>query len=117
MWALNQAISIHQNECEFISSRSSIESLIPLLGSNYSHRLKYLVELELQPACTIERPPRSKLAGTKAFMAIGALRGEPHSFMHGLESFFCVLFWVCIHHDSFNENGKVERRIVPNYEQ
>lgn len=30
--------------------------------------------------------------GTKAFMAIGALLGEPHSFMHDLESFFWVLF-------------------------
>ncbi|KAI1839802.1 hypothetical protein JX266_013989 [Neoarthrinium moseri] len=29
--------------------------------------------------------------GTRAFMAIGALLGEQHSFMHDLESFFCVL--------------------------
>ncbi|KAL8284310.1 hypothetical protein RB600_008939 [Gaeumannomyces tritici] len=37
--------------------------------------------------------------GTRAFMAIGALLGEQHSFMHDLESFFCVLFWICIHCD------------------
>ena len=36
--------------------------------------------------------------GTKAFMAIGALDGEKHSFMHDLESFFWVLFWICIHY-------------------
>ena len=30
--------------------------------------------------------------GTKVFMAIGALKGEQHSFMHDLESFFWVLF-------------------------
>ncbi|TIC97167.1 hypothetical protein CH35J_006569 [Colletotrichum higginsianum] len=41
--------------------------------------------------------------GTRAFMAIGALLGEQHSFMHDLESFFWVLFWICIHYD---ENGK-----------
>ena len=35
--------------------------------------------------------------GTRAFMAIGALLGEQHSFMHDLESFFWVLFWICIH--------------------
>lgn len=35
--------------------------------------------------------------GTKVFMAIGALYGEPHSFMHDLESFFWVIFWICIH--------------------
>jgi hypothetical protein len=37
--------------------------------------------------------------GTRAFMAIGALLGEQHSFMHDLESFFWVLFWICIHCD------------------
>ncbi|OAQ62490.1 serine threonine-protein kinase sgk2 [Purpureocillium lilacinum] len=37
--------------------------------------------------------------GTRAFMAIGALLGQHHSFMHDLESFFWVLFWICIHYD------------------
>ncbi|KAK5652988.1 hypothetical protein OQA88_9468 [Cercophora sp. LCS_1] len=36
--------------------------------------------------------------GTRAFMAIGVLWGEQHSFMHDLESFFWVLFWICIHY-------------------
>jgi hypothetical protein len=36
--------------------------------------------------------------GTEVFMAIGALRGEKHSFMHDLESFFWVLFWICIYY-------------------
>ena len=55
--------------------------------------------------------------GTKVFMAIGALLGEPHSFMHDLESFFWVLFWICIHWDGLNEKGKVKRRIVRKYEK
>lgn len=38
--------------------------------------------------------------GTQAFMAIGVLRGEQnHSFMHDLESFFWVFFWICIHYN------------------
>lgn len=37
--------------------------------------------------------------GTKVFMSIGALYGEPHSFMHDLESIFWVLLWVCVHWD------------------
>ncbi|KAJ2891330.1 hypothetical protein MKZ38_000561 [Zalerion maritima] len=41
--------------------------------------------------------------GTRAFMVIGALLGEQHSFMHDLESFFWVLFWICIH---YNGPGK-----------
>ena len=36
--------------------------------------------------------------GTRAFMAVGALLGEQHSFMHHLESFFWVLFWTCSHY-------------------
>ena len=35
--------------------------------------------------------------GTRIFMAIGALKGEEHNFMHDLESFFWVLLWMCVH--------------------
>ncbi|KAK3347077.1 hypothetical protein B0T25DRAFT_592995 [Lasiosphaeria hispida] len=38
--------------------------------------------------------------GTRTFMAIGALLGEQHSFVHDAESFFWVLFWICIHYDT-----------------
>jgi hypothetical protein len=50
--------------------------------------------------------------GTRAFMAIGVLLGEQHSFMHDLESFFWVLFWICIHYDGPNEG-----RAVPEFDQ
>jgi hypothetical protein len=39
-------------------------------------------------------------------MAIGALLSEQHSFMRDRESFFWVLFWICIHCDGPSE-GKV----------
>lgn len=39
------------------------------------------------------------MTGTKVFMAIGVLQNEKHSFMHDLESFFWVLFWICTHYD------------------
>ncbi|EWC48669.1 hypothetical protein DRE_01891 [Drechslerella stenobrocha 248] len=45
-------------------------------------------------------------AGTRAFMAIGALLGEQHSFMHDLESIFWVLFWICIHYGAPGEHFK-----------
>jgi hypothetical protein len=48
--------------------------------------------------------------GTRAFMAIGVLLGEKHSFMHDLESFFWVLFWICIHYDGPNGASRVVRR-------
>jgi hypothetical protein len=50
--------------------------------------------------------------GTRAFMAIGALLGEQHSFMHDLESFFWVLFWICIHYD-----GPDRSRVVPEFDK
>ncbi|WVO14344.1 hypothetical protein L204_101976 [Cryptococcus depauperatus] len=39
------------------------------------------------------------MTGTRAFMAIGILQGDKHSFMYDLESFFWGLFWICIHYD------------------
>jgi hypothetical protein len=50
--------------------------------------------------------------GTWAFMAVGALQGEQHSFMHDLESFFWVLFWICIHCD-----GPKKDRVVARFDQ
>ncbi|KAH8686421.1 hypothetical protein BGZ61DRAFT_355179, partial [Ilyonectria robusta] len=42
--------------------------------------------------------------GTVAFMAIGALPGnKKHSIKHDVESFFWVLFWICIH---YKKHGK-----------
>ncbi|XXH02048.1 hypothetical protein Hte_008413 [Hypoxylon texense] len=50
--------------------------------------------------------------GTRAFMAIGVLRGHQHSFEHDLESFFWVLFWICIHY-----NGPDKKRVVPEFDK
>lgn len=36
--------------------------------------------------------------GTKIFMAIGALNGDSHTFIHDLKSFFWVIFWICVHY-------------------
>jgi len=58
----------------------------------------FLIDLDL--AIKIDRENASgapSKTGTKVFMAIGALYGEDHNFMHDLESFFWVLFWACIH--------------------
>lgn len=78
----------------------------------------FLIDYDLAIQTTSDRASGApSKTGTKAFMAIGALRGEPHSFMHDLESFFWVLFWICIHYDGLNEKGKVKCRIVPDYEK
>jgi hypothetical protein len=48
-------------------------------------------------------------------MAIRALLGEQHSFMHDLESFFWVLFWICIHCKGPDESRVVARFDKWNY--
>ncbi|KAH8727358.1 hypothetical protein GQ44DRAFT_738332 [Phaeosphaeriaceae sp. PMI808] len=68
----------------------------------------FLIDLDL--ANKIERANASEApskTGTKVFMAIGALYGEDHNFMHDLESFFWVLFWVCVH---WNGPGRSKSR-------
>ncbi|CAD6454337.1 86454505-3836-429b-94a0-5ea2f7e49227 [Sclerotinia trifoliorum] len=58
----------------------------------------FLIDLDL--AVKINREKASgapSKTGTKVFMAIGILYGEHHSFMHDLESFFWVFFWICVH--------------------
>lgn len=69
----------------------------------------FLIDLDL--AIKIDRENASgapSKTGTKVFMAIGALYGdEDHNFMHDLESFFWVLFWICVH---WNGPGLPRRR-------
>ncbi|KAK0728902.1 hypothetical protein B0T26DRAFT_810694 [Lasiosphaeria miniovina] len=61
----------------------------------------FLIDLDLAVREQREGASGAKgKTGTRAFMAIGALLGEQHSFMHDLESFFWVLFWICIHYDA-----------------
>jgi hypothetical protein len=67
----------------------------------------FLIDLDL--AIREERDGASGAngkTGTRAFMAIGSLLGEKHSFMHDLESFFWVIFWICIHYEGPG-NGRV----------
>lgn len=45
-------------------------------------------------------------------MAIRALLGEQHSFMHDLETFFWVLFWICIQYE-----GPGLGRVVPRFDK
>ncbi|KAI1524021.1 hypothetical protein PtrEW4_009834 [Pyrenophora tritici-repentis] len=74
----------------------------------------FLIDLDLAIKEDREKPSGSRgKTGTRAFMAIGVLlEDEMHSFMHDLESFFWVLFWICIHYD-----GPSKGRVVPQFEK
>ena len=61
----------------------------------------FLIDLDLAIKENREKPSGARgKTGTRAFMAIGVLHDdEQHSFMYDLESFFWVLFWICIHYN------------------
>ena len=73
----------------------------------------FLIDLDLAIKEQREKPSGAQgKTGTRAFMAIGLLYGEKHSFVHDLESFFWVLFWICIHYI-----GPDKGRIMPRFDK
>ncbi|UKZ74422.1 hypothetical protein TrVFT333_002090 [Trichoderma virens FT-333] len=70
-------------------------------------RKGFLIDLDLAIRESREKASGAKgKTGTRAFMAIGLLFGEEHCFMHDLESFFWVLFWVCVNYDGPDKSVK-----------
>jgi hypothetical protein len=78
--------------------------------------LGFLTDLDLTIKEDREKPSEARgKTGTRAFMAIGILYdNEQHSFMHDLESFFWVLFWICIHYNG-SQGGVVQQFDKWNY--
>ncbi|KAK0655455.1 hypothetical protein B0T16DRAFT_451132 [Cercophora newfieldiana] len=82
----------------------SINNLLINEDLSNPSRPSFLIDLDLAIKEDREGASGAKgKTGTRAFMAIGALLGKQHSFIHNLESFFWVLFWICIH---YNGPGK-----------
>ncbi|KAI1286608.1 hypothetical protein F5Y03DRAFT_380583 [Xylaria venustula] len=91
----------------------SINNLMINEGKKESCVSSFLIDLDL--AIRIDRIEASGakgITGTRAFMAIGILMGEDHTFMDDLESFFWVLFWICIHY-----NGDGLARVVSEFDE
>ncbi|KAJ5106866.1 hypothetical protein N7456_003541 [Penicillium angulare] len=72
--------------------------------------LSFLINLDL--AIREERngvTGANRKTSMRAFMAIGLLLGEKHSFMHDLELFFWVIFWICIYYKGPNKERTIPR--------
>lgn len=99
LMALHQCVEGHESlllRANILHRDISINNLL----INEEQTGAFLIDLDLAIKLPRETPSGAKgKTGTWAFMAIGALLGEQHSFMHDLESFFWVLFWICIHYD------------------
>ena len=71
----------------------------------------FLIDLDLAVKLSDDKASGApSKTGTKIFMAIGVLYGERHTFMHDLESFFWVLFWVCVHWNGPDKHRSKVRR-------
>ncbi|KJZ68575.1 hypothetical protein HIM_12037 [Hirsutella minnesotensis 3608] len=105
--ALEGCIEGHQSlyKAGFLHRDISINNLMINEDDENPSRRAFLIDLDLAIKTQREGASGAKgKTGTRAFMAIGALLGnEQHSFMHDLESFFWVLFWICVH---YNGPGK-----------
>ena len=68
----------------------------------------FLIDFDLSiKTDDIEASGAPSKTGTKVFMAIGALRGDHHSFIYDIESLLWALFWISIH---WNGPGKKARK-------
>ena len=113
--ALEGCIEGHKSlrRAGFLHRDISINNLIINKDDNNPSWSSFLVDLNL--AIKDQRKGASGAkgkTGTRAFMAVGALLGEQHSFMHDLELFFWVLFWICIHC-----GGPGKSRVVPEFDK
>lgn len=71
----------------------------------------FLIDLDLAIKVKDHEPSGApSRTGTKVFMSIGALLGDQHNFMLDLESFFWVFFWICVHYEGLDEDGKMRER-------
>ncbi|KAF3768304.1 hypothetical protein M406DRAFT_251055 [Cryphonectria parasitica EP155] len=113
--ALESCIAGHESlyRAGFLHRDISINNLIINEDPDNPSWQSYLIDLDL--AIEIQRDGISgakSMTGTRAFIAIGALMGELHSFMHDIESFYWVLFWICIHYE-----GPGKERIVSEFDK
>ncbi|KAI8963086.1 hypothetical protein F5Y11DRAFT_320816 [Daldinia sp. FL1419] len=113
--ALEGCIEGHKSlhEAGILHRDISINNLLINEDNNNPSWPGFLIDLDLAVREQREGASGAKgKTGTRAFMAIGALLGEQHSFMHDLESFFWVLFWICVHY-----NGPKENRVVSEFDK
>ncbi|KAI0855407.1 serine/threonine-protein kinase Sgk2 [Xylaria cubensis] len=98
-------------EAGFLHRDISINNLMINEETHNKSWSSFLIDLDFAVSTSYDGSSGAEgITGTKVFMAIGVLKGALHTFMHDLESFFWVLYWICIHY--YNEEGKTECRVT-----
>ncbi|KAH6604461.1 serine threonine- kinase sgk2 [Trichoderma cornu-damae] len=99
--SMAQCVGGHKSlyDADILHRDISINNLLINADRSDPSQLGLLIDLDLAIKISREKPSgATSRTGTRAFMSIGVLLGEPHSFMDDIESFFWVLFWICIHY-------------------
>ncbi|KAI0142834.1 hypothetical protein GGR57DRAFT_376041 [Xylariaceae sp. FL1272] len=100
--ALLGAIKCHRSlyhDARILHQDISPGNIIIINPKDSTHADGLLIDLDVAveiPSSSPSIPSTSSITGTRPFMAIGVLQGEPHTYRHDLESFFYVLLWVLI---------------------
>lgn len=115
--AIDGCLVGHHNlyEAGFLHRDISVNNLIINEDAGHSSPYSFLIDVDL--ATRVGRQQASgaeAITGTRAFMAIGALLGKPHLYVHDLESFFWVLLWICVH---YNGPGSINGRVVEEFDK
>lgn len=95
LFALEMGIGGHKplHKAGFLHRGVSINNLVMNEDDKNPSQAAFLVDFDLAIRLSRQGASGAKgKTGTRAFMAIGALLGEQHYFMHDLKSFFWVLF-------------------------
>ncbi|KAI1109557.1 hypothetical protein F5Y14DRAFT_444609 [Nemania sp. NC0429] len=94
----------------------SINNLMINKGNKDSSLSSFLIDLDLAIEVNrVEASGAKGITGTRAFIAIGVLMSEDHTFMDDLESFFWVLFWICIHYKGPGQKAEATKFKKWNY--
>ncbi|GAP83200.2 putative rhodopsin kinase [Rosellinia necatrix] len=113
--ALEACVQGHESlfRAGFLHRDISINNL--MINESDESLSSFLIDLDFAVKVDqIEALGADKIIGTRAFIAIGVLMNEGHSFMDDLESFFWVLFWTCVH---YNRRGESRETIFTKWNE
>lgn len=110
------AIKCHRSlyhDAQILHQDVSAGNIIILDGQDEGKPRGILIDLDsaIQITEAEEAETEFNITGTRPFMAIGVLKGEPHTYRHDLESFLYVFLWAIITNrtESPPETSKLQR--------
>ncbi|KND87351.1 hypothetical protein TOPH_07966 [Tolypocladium ophioglossoides CBS 100239] len=112
---VRDAIKAHQSlykDAKILHQDVSVNNILISTGKINGQQPQGML-IDLDAALELDFGPMNpnELIGTRPFMAIGLLQGQPHTYRHDLESFLYVLLWaaICGDKDEPPEASRLQR--------